>query len=87
MLWTIIAALVGTVVSYLVAFGLTKAMGPTLAPVAYRRIAIPLTLMVNLGVAFLMFRLYARWILTGRYGPLRLVVVRDTLVEPYVATG
>ena len=83
-LFSIIASLVGTIVSYAVAFGIFKAMGTPPDTVAYRRIAVPLTLVVGVGVAFLMFRLYTRWILTGRYGQLRLVVVRDTTVKHHV---
>jgi hypothetical protein len=79
--WGIVASLVGTLVSYVVAYGTTKAMGHAPDPTVYRRIAVPLTLAVSVGIAFLMFRWYTRWILTGRYGPLRLVVVRDASSE------
>ena len=74
--WAIVASVVGTLVSYVVAYGTMKAMGNSPDPSDYRRIVVPLTLLIGVGVAFLMFRWYTRWILTGRYGPLRLVVVR-----------
>jgi hypothetical protein len=75
--WALIASLIGTLVSYIVAYGIGTVMGNAPDPVVYRRIAMPLTLVSSVGVAFLMFRWYTRWILSGRYGSLRLVVVRD----------
>ena len=79
--WAIVASLVGTFVSYVVAYGMTRAMGNAPDPAAYRRIAVPLTLLVSVSTAFFMFRWYTQWILTSRYGPLRLVVVRDIAVK------
>lgn len=84
LVWAIVASLLGTAVSVAVAVGLTWAMGSAPDPQAYRRIAVPLTLLIGIGVGFLVFGSYARWILTARYGSLRLVVVRSQEAERVV---
>jgi hypothetical protein len=85
--WAIVASLIGAVVSFIVAYGTTWMMGDAPDPLAYRRIAVPLTLLGSVGLAFLMFRWYTRWILSSRFGSLRLVVVRDTAVVPPVGAA
>ena len=75
--WSLMTGMIGTLVSYGVAFGVLAALGRTPAPESYNRIAIPLTLFLGLLVGLVTLRWFVRMVLTGRYGALRLAVIRD----------
>ena len=75
--WSIASTLVGTLVTYGVAFGVSAAVSPSGAFATYNRLVVPLTFLVGLVVSLVMTRWFLRLVLTGRYGALRLVVVRD----------
>jgi hypothetical protein len=82
--WSLVSGLIGSLMSYAVAFGVWAALGQAPAPETYNRIALPLTLLLGLLVSLVMLRWFVRMVLAGRYGHLRLAVIRDH-ADPAIA--
>ena len=75
--WSLVSGMIGTLVSYAVAFGVWATLSGTPSPQTYNRIALPLTLLLGLLVSLATLRWFVRLILTGRYGALPLTVIRE----------
>jgi hypothetical protein len=83
--WSLLSGMIGTLLSYAVAFGVWAALSDTPSPQAYSRIALPATLLLGLIISLVTVRWFVRWVLTGRYGALRLAVIRED-VRPVIAS-
>jgi hypothetical protein len=75
--WSLASTLAGTLVTYAAAYGVSAAVNRSRAFEEYNRVVVPFTLLVGLVVSLVMTRWFVRLVLTGRYGALRLAVVRD----------
>ena len=75
--WSLASTLIGTLATSAVAFGVSAAVNRSRAFEAYNRMMLPFTLLVGVVVSLVMTRWFLRLVLTGRYGALRLAVIRE----------
>ena len=75
--WSLASTLIGTLTTSAVAFGVSAAVNRSRAFETYNRMVLPLTLLIGLVVSLVMTRWFLRLVLSGRYGALRLAVIRD----------
>lgn len=77
LVWSLATGVVGGALSYALAIGAWAALGGRSAASTFDRFGLPIAAAVSLLVGVGAMWLLARLMLTGRYGTLRLAVVRE----------